>query len=92
MWDSSYFDMDYVNANGETERMIADGYDQFDSRHVAHLSGDRFGSGGLYDHNGSDGSGNVSNLGWGNAGFGGGLVNSGTAYNTATDVHNTFNG
>jgi len=64
--------------------MIADGYDQFDSRHVAHLSGDRFGSGGLYDHNGSDGSGNVSNLGWGNAGFGGPNVNTANTATTTT--------
>jgi len=72
MWDSSYFDMDYTNANGETERMIADGTQNFDSRHTQHLYGANY----LNDFQGStheNGSTTqqISNLGWGNAGFGG---------------------
>jgi len=73
MWDSSYFNMEHTNDQGETEQMIASGTENFDDRYTAHLYG-------------TDSSNNISNLGWGNAGFG----TSGQTASYGSNMSNSF--
>merc|ERR1711920_206992 len=81
MWDASYFDSTFTNDQGEEEQMIADGTDVFDDRYTRHLYG-------------TDGSDNISNLGWGNSGFGATRPEDGTLTGTdgMTDHLGSFGG